>query len=130
MLNIFQYLKKYIKRSWIVFDPESFEVDWTPSGEEPSPQERATVMGNMYPDAIDNMPHNMPEPRGEMVNINSFVDSDHAGNMVTRRSHTGIIIYLNMAPIAWYSKRQNTVESSTFGSEFIALKTLTKLIQG
>jgi len=30
----------------------------------------------------------------------------------------------------WYSKRQNTVESSTFGSEFIALKTGVDLIEG
>ena len=43
--------------------------------------------------------------------------------MVTRRSHTGILTFLNMAPVCWFSKRQNTVESSTFSSEFIALKT-------
>jgi hypothetical protein len=30
---------------------------------------------------------------------------------------------MNKAPVLWYSKRQNTVESATFGSEFIALKT-------
>ena len=41
---------------------------------------------------------------------------------MTRRSHTGILIYLNNAPIDWYSKKQNTVESSTFGSEFIAMR--------
>ena len=50
--------------------------------------------------------------------------------MANRRSQTGILIFLNCAPIIWYSKRQNTVESSTFGSEFIALKTATKMIQG
>ena len=27
-----------------------------------------------------------------------------------------------MSPIIWYLKRQNTVESSTFGSEFVALR--------
>jgi hypothetical protein len=32
------------------------------------------------------------------------------------------MIFINGAPITWYSKRQNTIESSTFGSEFIALK--------
>jgi hypothetical protein len=30
----------------------------------------------------------------------------------------------------WYSKRQNTVETSTFGSEFIALKTAVEMIEG
>ena len=28
-----------------------------------------------------------------------------------------------MAPVAWYSKKQGTIEGSTFGSEFTALKT-------
>lgn len=30
----------------------------------------------------------------------------------------------------WYSKRQNTVETSTFGSEFVAMKIATEMIQG
>ena len=34
-----------------------------------------------------------------------------------------------MAPIIWYSKRQNTVESSTFGSEYVALKIAVELIE-
>jgi hypothetical protein len=59
-----------------------------------------------------------------------FVDADHAGCLVTRRSHTGVIIFVNRAPTLWYSKRQNTVESSTFGSEFIAAKTVVDMIEG
>ena len=58
-----------------------------------------------------------------------FVDADHAGNRVTQRSHTGVIIFVNMAPVIWYSKRQNTVETSTFGSEFIALCIATELTE-
>ena len=45
------------------------------------------------------------------------------------RSHSGIFIKLNSAPVAWYSKRQNTVESSTFGSEFVALRIATEMCQ-
>jgi hypothetical protein len=52
-----------------------------------------------------------------------LVDANHAGNVITRRSHTGIIIYVQNAPIIWFSKRQNMVESSSFGSEFVALRT-------
>jgi hypothetical protein len=44
------------------------------------------------------------------------------------RSQTGIIIFLNHAPIVWYSKKQNTVESSSFGSEFVALQIAVGLI--
>jgi hypothetical protein len=34
----------------------------------------------------------------------------------------GILVYLNCVPILWYSKAQTTVETSTFGSEFVALR--------
>ena len=34
-----------------------------------------------------------------------------------------------MAPIIWYSKRQNTVETSSFGSEFISLRTGVEMIE-
>ena len=86
-------------------------------------------MKEIYTEAEDPCPPNMPTPRGEAVTINAFVDADHAGNLVTRRSHTGILLYCNLAPIQWFSKRQNTVESSTFGSEFIAMKIATELIE-
>ena len=70
----------------------------------------------------------MPEPRGLPVDVTCFVDADHAGNLATRRSQTGILIFVNKAPITSYSKRQNTVESSTFGSEFVALCIATDLL--
>jgi hypothetical protein len=60
--------------------------------------------------------------------MNAFVDADHAGNRITR-SHTGILIYLNCSPITGYSKAQNTVESTTFGSEFIAMRILVDMLE-
>ena len=57
-----------------------------------------------------------------MVQLTTYIDADHVGNKLTRRSHTGIIHFINNAPISWYSKRQSTVEASTFGSEFNALR--------
>jgi hypothetical protein len=51
----------------------------------------------------------------------------HATDLVTRRSSTGILFYFNGTPINWYAKRQNTIESSTFGSEFVALKIATEM---
>ena len=41
---------------------------------------------------------------------------------------TGIILYLKNAPIIWYSKRQATVEPSTFGAEFVVLRIASELI--
>ena len=69
----------------------------------------------------------MIKPLGRPVTIRTYVDANHAGNLANRRSHTGILIYINNSPIIWYSKRQNTVETSSFGSEFVALRIATEL---
>ena len=39
-----------------------------------------------------------------------------------------MLIFCNRAPILWFRKRQNSVESSTFGSEFTALKNAVELV--
>ncbi len=65
---------------------------------------------------------------GQRVTISAFVDANHIRNKVTRCLHTGIIIYIQNAPILWYSKRQNTVEAATFGSEMVALWICKELI--
>ena len=62
------------------------------------------------------MPKNIPEAIGNHIVIKVYVDANHSGNMANRRSHSGIIIYVNNSPIIWYSKQQKTVEASIFGS--------------
>jgi hypothetical protein len=120
VLHIFSYLKCH-ENSNLVFDPQPkywdelqfSKFDWS----------------EFYRDAKESLPPNAPSPRGHTVQMNVFVDADHAGNRVTRRSHTGILIYLNAAPILWYSKAQATVETSTFGSEFIAMRIAVEMIE-
>jgi hypothetical protein len=120
VLHVFAYLKHH-ENSNLVFDPNY--VTWEEAGF------TQHDWSNFYKDATEKLPPNAPKPRGNAVQMNAFVDADHAGNKVTRRSHTGIIIYLNCAPIIWYSKAQNTVESSTFGSEFIAVRILVEMLE-
>jgi hypothetical protein len=38
------------------------------------------------------------------------------------RSVTGILHLMNKTPIEWYSKKQATVETATYGSEFVAAR--------
>ena len=71
----------------------------------------------------------MPPPCGRTVSSHCFVDADHASNTVTQRSQTGTLIFLNRALIVRYSKWQNTMETSTFGSEFIAMRTAVEHIE-
>lgn len=82
-----------------------------------------------YGDVKEEIPSDAPEPRGKPVEITAWVDADHAGDKLTRRSHTGLIIFLQSAPIFWYSKRQATIESSTFGSEIVAMRTCLEFIK-
>ena len=58
------------------------------------------------------------------------VDADNASDTVTRRSRTGFLVFLNCALVYWWSKKQNSVESSSFGSEFIAMKQCCEYIRG
>ena len=74
------------------------------------------------------IPPNMPKPPGNSVSMHCFVDANHAGNKVTRRSQKGILIFVNKSPIIAFSKRQNTVETSRFGSEFTVLNSLTNVL--
>ena len=66
----------------------------------------------------------MPEARGNEVGIHCVVDASNAADKVTRKSQTSISIFMNKGPIIIYSKKQNSVEMSTFGSEFIAMNKL------
>jgi hypothetical protein len=121
VLGMFAYIKKHLN-SRIVFDPRSRDwshIQWTSHN-----------WKEFYPDAEETLPPNAPTPRGVAVQLNMFVDAAHANDYITRRSTTGILIYLQGTPIFWYSKRQNTIESSTFGSEFVALKIATEINEG
>ena len=119
MLHVFAYLNLH-DRSRLVLDPsyiqhgEELTADWA----------------GFYPDAKEDIPADAPEPLGNPVQMTVFVDSDHAGDLITRRSRTGVLIYLNRAPVTWYSKKQTSVETSTFGSEFMALKVGIEMVKG
>eukprot|EP00957_Ditylum_brightwellii_P049872 3781015-Ditylum_brightwellii.AAC.1 len=70
---------------------------------------------DFYADVEEEPPPRMPAPRGNWMSIHTFVDANRACSVVTKRLHIGIIIFVHNAPIIWFSKYQNTVESATFG---------------
>jgi hypothetical protein len=118
--HIFGYLKLKPKKT-LVFDPHHLNID-----------ENRFMKCNwhdFYQGAKEPIPGDAPEPRGNVVSTHCFVDADHAGNLVTCHSQSGILLFVNRAPIIWYSKCQNTVKTSTFGSEFVALLIAVELIE-
>ncbi len=72
----------------------------------------------------------MPIAHGPSMTIRVYVDSDHAGDLITRRSRTGFVVFLNNLPIYWSSKIQGSCETSTFGSKFVAMKQATEYVRG
>ena len=59
-----------------------------------------------------------------------FVDADHAGEEVTKRSRTGYIVFLNNAPIYRFSKKQTSCKTSMYGSESVAMKQACEYVKG
>ena len=64
VFNIFKYLKTHDKRSWMVFDPMRYDVEWVPFGEEAHPLVCVEALKDMYDISKLEQPHNMPEVRG------------------------------------------------------------------
>ncbi|GFH47961.1 hypothetical protein CTEN210_14370 [Chaetoceros tenuissimus] len=126
LFHMFAFLK--IKHNAeLVLDPSYPEIDeslferkdWTHS-----------VYGDVKEEVIPETDPNYRKPRGKGFVIRAHVDSDHAGDSVTRRSRTGFIVHVNNAPIYWFSKKQVGIETSTFGSEFIAMKQCCEYLRG
>jgi hypothetical protein len=68
-------------------------------------------------------PTDAPKPLGKYVVTHSYVDANLMHDLVTGRALTGVLHFMNATPIDWYCKRQATVETATYGSEFVAAKT-------
>ena len=64
------------------------------------------------------------------MTVRAKADADHAADTVTRRSRTGFLVYVNSALVYWFSKKQTSVEISSFGSEFTAMKQCCEYIKG
>ena len=58
------------------------------------------------------------------------MDRDHTGDIMTRRSRTGFLVFLNCALVFLTSKKNTAIEKSYFGSEFTDLKQCTEYIRG
>ena len=116
MIRVFGYLKRYYKGK-ILIDPNypnhaNYETEQYDNWKEFYPEAKEII-----PDVTDNL-----EYLGSPVRITAYKDSDHAYDLVTRRSVTGILLFINNTPVKWISKRQKTIETSTYGAELVAAK--------
>ena len=119
--GVFAYLNKH-EDLVLVCDPKPVRID-------PNAFIATDWSESVHGDITEELPSKALEPMGRGVTMTCLVDASHAGDLSTRRSHTSYIIYLNNAPIVFYSKKQNTVESSTFGSEIVALRSAMEAVR-
>jgi hypothetical protein len=122
LFHTFSFLKTN-HNGVMVFDPTEPDIDESLFTDE-------DWSATPYAESKEELPPNMCEARGVGMTMRAFVDSDHASDTTNRRSRTGFIIFLNSAPIYWFSKKQTSVETSSFGSEFIAMKQCCEYIRG
>jgi hypothetical protein len=81
------------------------------------PNDRKSFYGNIE----ESIPSNAPEPRGKNVDLQLYVNSNHAGEKRTHRLHTGFFLFMNTALVQWFSKQHATIEPSVLGAEFVAM---------
>ena len=83
---------------------------------------------SVYDSPTEELPKDAPTPLGKFVQLAHYVDANLMHNVLTGKSMTGVLHFANQTPIDWYSKKQGTVETATFGSEIVAARTATEQI--
>ena len=89
VLPIFAYLKS-LHNAEMVFDPSDPVIDESKFDKK---DWASSEFG--YLEGKEELPPNMPQPRGFGFVIRAKVDADHAADTVTRRSRTSFLVFLN-----------------------------------
>ena len=92
------------------------------------PEKKYDWAYSCYPGATEQIPSDLPPPRGKPVQPSHYYDANLHHDMISGRSVTGALHLLNKTPIDWFTKLQSTVETATFGSEYVAARTCTEQI--
>ena len=71
----------------------------------------------------------MQQTRRAVLVARSKVDADHVDDSATKRSTNVFIFCIGCTPTFWFSKKQKSMETSTFGSDFIAMKACAEFLQ-
>ena len=76
-----------------------------------------------YGEVQELLPDDAPPPLGKRVVLTRYLDATPYHDVVAGRAVTALLHFINQTSFDWYSKRQATVKSATFGSEFVAART-------
>ena len=115
-LHLFGYLKKYPSRR-IVIDSRPLVIDDELRRDSFHPD-----FLEDYPDANEDVGTDFPEAFGPELETSVFFDADHAHDHVTRRSISGLLVFVGSTPVLWQSKGQDCIATSTYCAEFMAMR--------
>ena len=77
---------------------------------------------SVYGKVKEEIPKDIPKPLGKRVITTTYLDANLLHDIVTGKSVTAILHFVNTTPTDWFSNRQATAEMATYGSEFVAAK--------
>ena len=70
----------------------------------------------VYAGAKEEIPHEIPEPKGNHVTTTTYVDANLHHDQITGKAVTACLHLVNATPSDWHTKRQATVEMAAFDS--------------
>jgi hypothetical protein len=78
---------------------------------------------DVYEEFDEQIPSDAPMPLGKSVTLIHWFDANLMHDVLSGKAVTGCIHFANKTPIMWYSKKQATTETATYGAEFCAGRT-------
>ena len=114
-----------IRVLWFVFQPLGLRLDKALCGrnsvtDQPDysflPDQDFDWTNSVYGNVQEILPDDMPDPLGEAVITTTTMDANLNHCLATGKSLTGCLHFVNKTPVNWYSKKQATVETATYGS--------------
>ena len=78
---------------------------------------------SVYGEHAEDVPSDMPPPLGKKVTLIHWFDANLMHDVLSGKAVTGCIHFANKTPMMWYSKKQSTTETATYGAEFCAGRT-------
>ena len=85
-------------------------------------------INSIYGPHKEELPSDMPTPKGKAVRTTTYCDANLLHCLATGRSMSGIVHLVNQTPSSWFCKKQNVVETATYGSEFMVARQATEQI--
>ena len=82
----------------------------------------------VYGATKEEIPEDAPEPLGKRVTLTHYFDANLMHDVLSGKAVTGCVHLANKTPMMWYSKKQATPETATYGAEFSSARTCVEQI--